>query len=58
MVDVGASVSKWYHWPVDGTTITLKKEDTIVNVIAIIQRDVAVIWFLMPDLRWYFDDKK
>ncbi len=56
--NVGAGIDKDERWLDHGFAVFFKKEDTIVDVIAILQRCVAVMWSGTPELGRNFNNKR
>jgi hypothetical protein len=57
-MDVGASIGKRCEGLVNGAAIALKKEYSVVNVVAVVKRDITVVGFRAPNLGWYFNDEE
>ena len=51
------SVGEWNGRVADGFAITFKKEDTLVNVVTVLHKDVAIKGFRLPKLRRNGNDK-
>jgi hypothetical protein len=56
-VDVGANIDKRRRRVANSATILLEFEDSVVNVIAVVQWNVTVDWLGSPYLGRDFDDK-
>jgi hypothetical protein len=57
-VDIGTGIDERDEGLVDSTTVTFEEENGIVNVIAVIEGNVAIIWFWSPYFGWNFDDEE
>ena len=51
------SVGEWNGRVADGFAITFKKKYTLINVVAVLHRDVATKGFRLPKLRRDGNDK-
>jgi hypothetical protein len=56
-MDVGAKIDKGNCRSADSFTVLFEKEDTVVDVIAVIQRYITINRFRSPNLRWDIDGK-
>jgi hypothetical protein len=56
-MDVRASVGEGNRRVADGFTVTFKKEHTLINVVTVLHRDIAVKGFRSPKLRRNGNDK-
>jgi hypothetical protein len=57
-MDVGAGVDKRFEGLVDGSTVALEKECSVVDVVAVVKRDIPVVGFRAPNLGRDFNDEE
>ena len=51
------SASEWCGGVTDGVPVLFELQGSVVNVITVIQRNVTVRRFGVPDLGWHIDSK-
>jgi hypothetical protein len=56
-MDVGAGIEEGFRRMTNDSTKLFEFKDTVVNIVAIIERDVTINRFRTPYFGWNFDDK-
>lgn len=57
LVNVGANVDEGFRRVADGAAELLKLENTLIDVVTVVHRNVTVNGLGTPNLGWDFDDK-
>ena len=56
-MDVGADVGKGLRWMAEGLAELLELEDAVVNVVAVVHRDIVIDRLGAPQLRRHLNDE-
>ena len=56
-MDVGSDVREWFWGMTDRPTELFKFEDAVIDVVAVVHRNVAVDWLRAPEVWRNIDDK-